>query len=162
MKFKLRGHFTVEHYRKGKLLDKYEMDNGIVTVGFNALLNIMFEAATQIATWYVGLIDNSGFTALQSTDTMASNGVGWTELTAYSQATRPAYTPVAAANQQITSNAVTQFSINATKSVKGMFLTSSNTKGGTTGTLWCTALFDSVKPVANGDTFKVIYTLSVA
>jgi hypothetical protein len=34
--------------------------------------------------------------------------------------------------------------------VKGIFIVTNNTKGGTTGTLWSTALFSADVPVANG------------
>jgi len=160
--FKLRGHFSIQHFRKGKLLDTYEIDNGIVTVGFNKLLDIMFNAAIQINMWYMGLIDNVGFTGLATTDIMGAHA-GWTELITYTQANRPALnTGTLASAQTLVASSVTIFTINSTQNVKGVFIVNDNTKAGTAGLLWCTALLDSVKPVANGDSFKILYTLSVA
>ena len=45
--------------------------------------------------------------------------------------------------------------------IKGLFLCSDNTKGGTTGTLFATAAFTGGnQTVNNGDTLKVTYTVS--
>ena len=56
------------------------------------------------------------------------------------------------------------FSINATATVGGAFLTSNNTKSGTTGTLYSAADFGSPgdRSVASGDVLTVTYTLSLA
>jgi len=56
------------------------------------------------------------------------------------------------------------FSINATTTVGGAFLTSDNTKGGTTGTLFSAADFQSPgdRSVVNGDTLNVTYTFSLS
>jgi hypothetical protein len=44
--------------------------------------------------------------------------------------------------------------------LKGIFVTSSNTKNGTTGTLWSTAAFASTVDVSNGDSLKITYTVN--
>jgi hypothetical protein len=56
------------------------------------------------------------------------------------------------------------FNINATATVGGAFLTSNNTKSGTTGTLFSAADFGAPgdRSVANGDVLNVTYTLSLA
>ena len=105
--------------------------------------------------------------ALPISDTMSSHG-GWTEVTAYSQSTRPACTfgTPTTANPSVATNSASQasFSINATTTVGGAFLTSNNTKGGTTGTLFSAADFSSPgdRSVVSGDTLSVTYTLSLA
>ena len=135
--------------------------NGIVDEGIEYLLNVGFRSATsQINPWYIGLVDNSGFSAFANADTMSSHS-GWTEFTNYSEATRPEWTVGAASSRAVTNSATVDFSINGVGgTVKGIFVTSNNTKSGTTGTLWSTAAFSSNATVTNGDTLKVTYTIS--
>jgi hypothetical protein len=112
-----------------------------------------------VTTWYIGLVENAGFSAFANADTMASHA-GWAESSAYTEANRPTWTAGAAASRQITNAATVDFSINASVTIKGLFIASNNTKGGTTGTLWSTAAFGSRVALNNGDTLKVTYTLS--
>ena len=159
-KASLKGRFQIEHRNKaGELVGMYDVPNGIVDVGLNHILETEFNGGTPITTWYIGLVDNAGFSAFANADTMASHA-GWVESTAYSQATRPEWTAGTAASRQITNAATVDFSINATATLKGIFITSNNTKGGTTGTLWSTAAFASNVSANNGDTLKVTYTVS--
>lgn len=157
----LRGQFEVEHVREGRVLQKYTFKNDITNQGKNSLFEIMFHDGTQIAaaSWFIGLISNSGYSALAAADTMASHA-GWTEFTGYSQSTRVAWGPGAAASQSITNASPATFDVNATGTVKGIFVVSNSTKGGTTGTLWATALFSADVPVASGDQLRVTYTVS--
>jgi hypothetical protein len=52
------------------------------------------------------------------------------------------------------------FTINASATLYGLFISSVSTKSGTTGTLWATAAFTSTKAVSSGDTLKITYTVS--
>jgi hypothetical protein len=162
----LRGRFTVEHYRPRKsgtlkLLERYLIKNGITNVGKDYVLNVAFNSATQIAntSWYIGLIDNAGFTALAAADTMASHA-GWTEWTSYSETTRQAWGSVTSTAQSTGNATPASFTINANGTLYGMFITSNNTKGGTTGTLWSTGGFSSTVPVSTSDVFRATYNLS--
>jgi hypothetical protein len=91
---------------------------------------------------------------------MASHA-GWTEAVPYSNANRPQWTCGAAATRAITNASTVDFTINASATLKGLFITTDNTKSGATGTMWSEAAFSSTVTVANGDTLKVTYTLSV-
>jgi len=153
---------VVEHYDKdGNLKGKYDALNDIVNVGKNLLLNVMFNDGTQVAnnSWFIGLISNSGYSALAAADTMSSHA-GWTEFTGYSEANRVAWGSGTATTQSTTNASAATFSINASGTVKGVFITTQNTKGGTTGTLWATALFSADVAVTNGDELRVTYTVS--
>ncbi len=59
-----RGRFVVEHFRKGEKIGHYEFPNGIANEGKNKLLDVMFHGVSAITTWWLGLIDNSGYRAL--------------------------------------------------------------------------------------------------
>ena len=154
-----KGKYIVEHFRDGEKIGEYELPNGIVDVGLNSILGVQFHADTQITAWYIGLIDNSGFTALANGDTMSSHS-GWNEFTSYSQANRVQWSPGASSGRSISNGTTSDFSITGSGTIKGIFIVSNNTKSGTTGTLWSTAAFGSTVAVQNGDTLKVTYTVS--
>lgn len=172
-----RGRFQVEHWRDGRLIGVYEFPNGITNEGKDQILNTQFDAATQITTWYLGLIDNANFTALAAADTydeINQAGNGWDEFADYtdpgngdSATTRPVWNPDAAASQTITNGTVVVFDITATGTIKGLFLVGGGTAPENKGdhaagsTLWATALFDSGDvDVQNGDQLKATYTVT--
>jgi len=156
----LKGRFRIEHYdANGKLKATYRVPNGIVDVGLNKILEDMFNGGTQSGTWYIGLVNNSGFSAFANGDTMSSHA-GWVESTAYTETARPEWTAGTASSRSITNASTVDFSINATVTLKGIFIVDDSTKSGTAGTLWSTAAFASNVAAVNGDTLKITYTVS--
>lgn len=158
----LRGKFQIEHRdADGNLKGVYDLPNGITNVGKNLLLDVMFYSGSQVATadWCIGLISLAGYSALAAGDTMASHA-GWTEFTGYNEANRVAWGQGAASSQSTTNASPATFNITGSGTVKGIFVTSEDTKSGTTGTLWSTALFAADVAVTNGDQLKVTYTVS--
>lgn len=139
-------------------------DNLVVNVGLQDMNTKYFTGSSYSATWYLGLITGPGVTT-SATNTMASHG--WTEFTGYSQATRVtcSFGAATSANPSVISNSGSPaaFSINATGTVGGAFLTSNNTKSGTTGILFSEKAFSSPgdRSVVNGDTLTVTYTFSL-
>lgn len=142
------------------------IDNLVVNVGLQDMNTKYFTGSAYTAAWYLGLWGAGASNNPAASDTMASHA-GWTEVTAYSQATRPACTfgTASTANPSVISNSgsAATFSINATTTVGGAFLTSNNTKGGTTGTLFSGSDFTSPgdRAVVSGDTVTVTYTFSL-
>lgn len=165
---KATGKYTVECYDKdGNLKWVAETPNLVVNVGLQYMAGVALTSTAQTTTWYLGLYGAGASNTPAATDTMSSHA-GWTEVTAYSQATRPAATFASAtnANPSVVTNTASKasYTINATTTVGGAFLTSDNTKGGTTGTLFSAADFQSPgdRSVVNGDTLNVTYTFSLA
>lgn len=158
-RFLAAGKFQLHHFRDGCQIGVHDLDNGIVDVGLNHILETEFHSGTQVTTWYIGLIDNAGFSALSNSDTSASHA-GWTENTDYSNANRVTWGTGAASGRSVTNASTADFNINGTATIKGIFIISQNTKGGSTGVLWSTAAFGSNVSVQNGDTLKVTYTVS--
>ena len=173
----LAGRFAVEHLRGGKVIGEYDFPNGIVNEGKNLLLDVMFHATSAASTWYIGLIDNASFSALDATDTyddIDQAGNGWDEFTAYTDGnnsdntlTRPVWPEDAASSQSITNSSVAIFNITGSGTVKGVFVVglgaAADTKGdhAADGNLWATALFGSGDvAVQNGDQLKVTYTVN--
>lgn len=135
--------------------------NGVTTEGLNSILEVYFRAATQLTTWYFGLIDNASFTALAAGDTMASHA-GWIENIQYgTPGTRKTYSPGAAAAGVIINGTAASFTMSATATIKGAFVTSDpNTSPGTAGTLWATGAFASNQSLINGQILGVKYSLT--
>ena len=156
----LQGRYLFECYGPdGQLKWRDTLDNLVTTAGKNDLLDKYLAGSAYTATWYLGLISNTGYTAVAAGDTSASHA-GWTESTAYSDATRQAPSWGAAASGSKASTA-TAFAINATATIKGAFLISNSTKGGTTGVLYSAGLFSGGdRAVVSGDTLNVTYTAS--
>ena len=156
---KPRGFFTIEHWRDGKLLQTQDVPNGVTNVGKDHVLNTQFNAGTPVNPWYIGIIDNSGFSALAAADTMASHA-GWNEFVTYSEATRVDWGEDAASGQAISNSSPATFNITGSGTLYGVFLNSDSAKSGTAGTLWATAAFASTIPVVNTDQLKITYTVT--
>jgi hypothetical protein len=135
--------------------------NLVVNTGLNHIRDVILLAGTQVSTWYTGL--TQGSPTIAAADTMASHA-GWTESTAYSEAVRQTWTGAAGATGASSNSASPSvFSINATATIGGVFLTSNSTKGGSTGTLYSGVAFTGGnRSVVNGDTLTVTYNHSVA
>lgn len=142
------------------------IDNLVVNVGLQDMNTKYFTGSSYTAAWYLGLYGAAASNNPAASDTMSSHA-GWTEVTAYSQSTRPAcsFGTASTANPSVISNSGSPatFSINGTTTVGGAFLTSNNTKGGTTGTLFSASDFTSPgdRSVVSGDTLTVTYTFSL-
>jgi hypothetical protein len=138
------------------------IDNVVCTAGKNDLLDKYFAGSSYTAAWYVGLIDSGSYSAVAAGDTSASHA-GWTENTAYSQGTRPAASWSAASAGAKALSSAAAFSITSdNQTIKGCFLITNSTKGGTTGILYSAGLFTvGDKEADNGDTLNVSYSASV-
>ena len=166
-KVKAGGVFTIQCRDKdGNLKWEESSHNLVVNVGLQDMNTQYFTGSGYTAAWYLGLYGAGASNTPAASDTMSSHA-GWTEVTDYSQATRPACsfgTPTTA-DPSVATNSVSPatFSINATTTVGGAFLTSNNTKGGTTGILFSAADFSSPgdRSVVSGDTLSVTYTFSL-
>ena len=166
-KVKAGGVFTIQcHDAEGKLKWEESSHNLVVNVGLQDMNTQYFTGSGYTAAWYLGLYGAAASNNPAASDTMSSHA-GWTEVTAYSQSTRPAcsFGVPTTADPSVATNSASPatFSINGTTTVGGAFLTSNNTKGGTTGILFSAADFSSPgdRSVVSGDTLSVTYTFSL-
>ena len=164
---KVSGYFSaVCEKPDGGIRWKVDRFNGVSNEGFNLMLDSMFRSAsiTTFSLWYIGLISNSGYTTgIVAGDTMASHG-GWTEdSTHYTASVRPTWTPSAAATKSITNGTPVSFAMNTDNTIiKGIFVATDDTLGGTAGKLWASGLFGSDQTLFNMDTLKITYTVSLS
>ena len=158
----LENHYIVECIGPdGKLKWTDEFDNLVTNEGLNDNLDKYLKGSTYTAAFYVGLTD--GTPTVNAADTMSSHA-GWTEVTDYSESTREALVLGTVASQSVDNSASkASYSINATATVGGAFITTVSTKGGTTGVLYGVGAFTGGdKSVDNGDTLNVTVTCTAA
>jgi hypothetical protein len=164
---KAGGVFHVQcHDAQGNLKWEAKEHNLVVNVGLQDMNTKYFTGSGYTATWYLGLYGAAASNDPAAGDTMASHA-GWTEVTAYSQATRPqaVFGTATTADPSVISNSGSPavYTINGTTTVGGAFLTSDNTKSGTTGTLFSAVDFSAPgdRAVVSGDTITVSYSFSL-
>jgi len=166
-KAKAGGVFAIQcHDKEGNLKWQAESHNLVVNVGLQDMNAKYFTGSAYTAAWYIGLYGAAASNTPAAADTMSSHA-GWTEVVAYSQATRPACTfgTPTTADPSVATNSASPatYTINGTTTVGGAFLTSNSTKSGTTGTLFSASDFSSPgdRSVVSGDTLTVTYTFSL-
>lgn len=135
------------------------VDNLITTVGRNDLGEKYFKGTSYTAAWYVGL---KGSGAPATSDTMSSHP-NWTEITSYSQSTRPTLVLGTFSNGSASNTAnKAVFDITGTVTVAGTFVVNNNTKGGTSGVLYAVADFSTPRGMASGDVLNAEVVVSVS
>lgn len=135
--------------------------NAVPTAALNYSANVLSGQASPHANYYGGLIDDDGFDELSADDTMLSHG-GWPEFTDYDESTRQVWTPGAAAGGIVTNPTAMRFTVTNGSTVKGLFLASDNTKGGSAGLLFATGPLPVKQILVPGEFVRAYYTLTVA
>lgn len=157
----LSGQWSVSCVRDGVEIWREEIHNLVVDTGLNDVLDKYFKGSNYSAAHYVGLADGTPTPA--AGDTMASHA-GWAEVTAYDEGTRPAFTPGTVSAKSVSNSASkAEFTISGAATIGGAFLTTNNTKGGSTGTLVSVAAFTSGdRSLQDGDVIQVQVTYTGA
>lgn len=163
LRINLEDVFFVECYDKdGNLKWKDTIENLVVDEGLTDSLDKYFKGSAYTAAHYCGL--TGGTPTFAATDTMASHA-GWTEVTAYTDATRPQITWGTAASGSIDNSASkVSITINADgTTVGGAFICTDDTKGGTSGILYGGGAFSAGdKTLSNGDTLNITITATAS
>lgn len=149
-----------------------EVPNLVTTEGLNDLLTQYLKGSSYSATWFLGLINNADFGALDGTDTAAriTNTTpnspttnDWQEASEYDESVRQTLTFGTASGGSIDNvgnEAV--FTISGTVTIYGAFVISDDTKDGTTGVLYGEAAFAAPRDVVDDDTITVTVTATAA
>ena len=158
------GVFEVEHIRDGKVIAKFDAHNLVVNEGLNHMLNVTLHGAAQLSTWYIAPFEGN-YTPVAAL-TAATVTAAATESTAYDEATRVEWVEVTAGStaQSITNGSGTGaskavFTMNATKTIYGVFFVSASAKSATTGTLFSALRFPAAVAVVDTDVLNITYTI---
>ena len=138
--------------------------NLVVNTGLQDMNTKFFSGSAYTAAWYVGLVNGtSASTTFSGGDTLATHA-GWTENSSYSgnrkAATFGAATLADPSNIN-NSTSTASFTMNATATIAGAFLT--NVATGTTGLLFSESDFQSPgdRSVVSGDVLLVTYSFNL-
>lgn len=160
------GVFHFKCYDKeGNLKWEDTAKNLVVNTGLQDMNTQYFTGSTYSASWYIGLVNASGYSAYDPGDTLASHA-GWAETIAYSGGNRATATfgIATTADPSVIDNsgAVGVFSITGTVTVKGAFLCDTQDNTDNTGLLFSVSSFTGGdRSVISGDTLNVTYTFSL-
>lgn len=134
----------------GKVLHEETVHNVFTTEGMNYMLDAALGSRSKLNNFYLGLFEGN-YTPL-ITDLAATFPGSATETTAYTQANRVAFAPIAVTNGVISNvGQEAQFTFSADKTVYGAFLTSSQAKGSVIGVLLSAAKFSSPQAAHAGN-----------
>lgn len=153
-------------------------ENLVTTEGKNAFLTHGFKGSAYTASNVLGLIEDTGYSAVAAGNTAAnitaagggSPANGWNEAPSATCATRGTPSFGTASGGSLATSAAVQMNILATDTIKGAFLlirssagtAPSTTVGNTSGALYSAGLFSGGdRSVANGDRLDVTYTASL-
>jgi len=155
---------AVARDKQGRVKWVDQIHNLITDEGLRRLLSTTLGGASgdaKVNTWYLGLVAPSP--TFNGADAMDSHA-GWTEVIAYAESARQAWTPAAATTtiSNTASPAVFTCSTDDTQ-IAGAFLTSDATKGGTAGHLFAAGAFaGGAKTLDDGDTLTLTAAYSLA
>ena len=163
------GHVFTDHYRDGILLSHDDQGgNTFTTEGMARLLNIMFGDVSKAAAaiFYVGIFKNNVTPAVGDTAAAklgAAGTYGECQDADYdSPATnKPSYTIASTATASCTNAAAAaSFTINASITVYGAFLSTEAAKTATTGYLMAAKKFGTARAVIADDVLAVTYVIT--
>lgn len=157
-----RGKYT--DYINGELVG--ETLNLVPAEGITYLLGAGIKGSSAISSWFLALY--SGNVAPASNWAAANFVANASEITSstegYSQAARVAWVPGSVvANKLTNAAAAARFNVvcTSTLNVAGAALLSSQTKGGSTGTLMSATRYGNVRTLGNGDAYDLVYELEL-
>jgi hypothetical protein len=152
------GRFVFRNRRTGEM---FYSENLVPDEGLEEFLDVSLGAAAKQAAWYLGIFE-ANYTPVAGV-TAATVAAAATECTAYDETVRQTWTPGAVASKSIDNTAsLASFTMNATKTIYGAFLVSSNVKGGTAGVLKAISQFSTPQSVVSGDVIDVGYEIAAA
>lgn len=153
---------------EGNLKWEDSIKNLVVTVGKNDLLDKYFSGSAYTAGWYMGLVDNTSFSAYAAGDTLASHA-GWLEFLDYTisgSSTNRATPSWGSASAGSKATTATTFTISGSGTVLGAIMCTTQARNtasnGGAGILYSAGSFTGgSRAVASGDSLLVTYTASV-
>jgi hypothetical protein len=144
--------FTLTH--PDGTVERWEQHNLLPQAAVGHMAGLLSGTSSIIASWYLGLFEGNYVPTPDFTSGLLQSTA--VECTAFSQASRPVWNVTydgISSLDNLASEAT--FTFTADKTVRGAFVVSSATKGGTSGLVLSIARFDTDKIVSNGSVLSV-------
>lgn len=154
---KFKGVYTVTHIRNGEIIDQTTEENVVTSEGRNHLLQSYFTGGTA-GTKYVGLF--TGNITPTENDVMATFLTNAVEFTGYTEANREQFVGTVTGSGVSNTTNKAEFTINATGTIRGVFISTNNIKAGTSGILFSAKRFDTDRAVNSGDVLQIEWNLT--
>ena len=152
--------YIVEHVREGVVIDSMDVTNLVPTQGLTHILDVVCKGGAQVPTWYIAPYEGD-FTP-SATDTAASLPAAAVECTAYAEAARQTWVEGAVSGGSVTNvDNRAEFTMNATKTIYGCWLSSVPTKGSTSGIALSVVRFPASKTYQSGDIMRITAPVSL-
>ena len=160
-KFAIGFKYTTELILPGGKVERHVEKNLVPIQGLDHFLNVALKAGTQFPNFYIGLYE--GDYTPQPTDTMAAFPAAATELTAYAESTRRVLTLGDVVSGSVDNSlARAEFTGNVNgRQAMGGFISSSPTKGSSTGILISAVRFPSPRPLDAGGILRVTAAFTI-
>ncbi len=149
--------YTVEVVSpEGEVVSMERFCNRVPLAGLHYIIGSSLLGAAQTSTWYIAPYEND-YTPLAGDVAATFPGAGIAgELTTYSETNRVAWVPGSASGGVIDNSASkAEFTFNADKTVRGLAMFSTATKGGTSGVLISAAKLPAAQILTSGSVLRV-------
>ncbi len=165
----MHGHVLTDHFRNGLLLAHNDQgSNTFTTEGMAYLLNVIFGTTSKVGIpiFYVGIFKNNVTPAVGDTAAAklgAAGSYGECQDADYDSpiTNKPGYTIASTATASCTNTAsAASFTVNASITVYGAFLSTSMAKTATDGYLMAAKKFGTARAVIDADVLAVTYVIS--
>ncbi len=167
---KFRGKFEIEVYDNKEnmnLISRSECHNIITDEGLNRILNEIFNAATQITTWYCSIFESNSTPAANWTYDLYADSQA-TEWTQFAEAARIEYNE-SASTAKSTTNSANKAVFTADTGAKTLYgaalvsvVTLSNHAAETNNVIMCAGTFAVPQPVIATNIVNLTYTITSA
>lgn len=147
--------YLVEVEKNGVVVDSWWEHNIMPQESVDHIASLIRGGgASPISNWYVGIFESDYVPDETTTAGDLQNDAG--ESTAYDESTRPIWDNSYDGESLIANGSSrAEFTMNASKNIYGAFIVSSQTKGGTGGTLLSIARFSSPREVEPGSVLRI-------
>ncbi len=154
-------HYTIETVKDGVVIDTDKVFNLIPHEGLNYIINTALRNGVPFPDFYVGLYEGN-YTPAPG-DTMASFPLAATETSAYAEASRPTMELGVPLNGTATNvaNKAEFTGVTNGRSAQGGFISSSPSKGSSSGVLVSAVRFTSPRPLDAGTVLRVTCGFSI-
>lgn len=153
------GVYTLTQIRDGIIIDQTTEDNVVTIEGRTHICESYFASGTA-GTKYIGLFTGN-ITPTQN-DVMATFLTNALEFTGYAETQREQLVAVVTSGNVSNTTNKAEFTINATGTIRGVFLSTNNVKNGTSGVLVSAKRFDVDRTVNVGDILQIEWNLTTS